>query len=200
MSMKKEISEKGKNILNNASQEFAEKGFHDASVDNIAAKAGVGKGTVYRHFGSKEALFLEVSRGSFTEFLKSIEESIEQKSFGEMVLEILNAVTQHHYENRHAIQIIFHYISKMLNDSEWREKFIKFSDYEFEMLKKIVKTAVERKEICSDFDAEEIAEILRAFISSVPKKMVFFDYPIEKIIKSNEVLVEILVRGLKRST
>jgi AcrR family transcriptional regulator len=43
-------------ILVAARDVFAEAGY-DAPLDDIAARAGVGAGTVYRHFPSKEALF-----------------------------------------------------------------------------------------------------------------------------------------------
>jgi len=44
-------------ILEQAILAFAESGFRGADVQVIADRAGVGKGTVYRHFGSKEDLF-----------------------------------------------------------------------------------------------------------------------------------------------
>lgn len=44
-----------KRILEAASQVFAERGL-DVSLDEIAAAAGVGVGTVYRRFGDKDAL------------------------------------------------------------------------------------------------------------------------------------------------
>jgi AcrR family transcriptional regulator len=43
-------------VLNAARDVFAESGF-DASLDEIAGRAGVGIGTVYRAFPTKEALF-----------------------------------------------------------------------------------------------------------------------------------------------
>jgi TetR/AcrR family transcriptional repressor of mexJK operon len=45
-------------ILEGARTVFLRDGFGLASMDDVAAAAGVGKQTVYRHFGSKEALFL----------------------------------------------------------------------------------------------------------------------------------------------
>ena len=45
-------------ILAAAVEVFARRGFAAADVQEIADKAGVGKGTVYRHFGTKEGLFL----------------------------------------------------------------------------------------------------------------------------------------------
>lgn len=43
-------------VLHAARDLFAEAGY-DVPLDDIAARAGVGAGTVYRHFPSKEALF-----------------------------------------------------------------------------------------------------------------------------------------------
>lgn len=45
-------------ILDAATRYFAARGFRDADVQEIADALGVGKGTVYRYFPSKEALFL----------------------------------------------------------------------------------------------------------------------------------------------
>ncbi|MFG1965159.1 TetR/AcrR family transcriptional regulator [Nonomuraea sp. NPDC049028] len=45
-------------ILDAAIQVFTDLGYARASVDAIAAAAGVGKQTVYGHFGDKEQLFL----------------------------------------------------------------------------------------------------------------------------------------------
>jgi AcrR family transcriptional regulator len=45
-------------ILDAAAQVFAEKGFAGADVQVIADRVGVGKGTVYRNFGTKDDLFL----------------------------------------------------------------------------------------------------------------------------------------------
>lgn len=50
-------------ILAAARTVFLREGF-DASVDLVAAEAGVSKVTVYNHFGSKQALFVEVIKDS----------------------------------------------------------------------------------------------------------------------------------------
>lgn len=47
-------------ILHGARAVFLKHGFGDASMDQVAAAAGVSKMTVYRHFGSKEDLFAGV--------------------------------------------------------------------------------------------------------------------------------------------
>lgn len=48
-------------LLNAAREVLAERGF-EAEIDEIAARAKIGAGTVYRNFGSREDLILEVTR------------------------------------------------------------------------------------------------------------------------------------------
>src|SRR5271154_342474 len=47
-------------ILAAARELFADEGFEAASIDGIAARAGVAKGAVYHHFASKEEIFTRV--------------------------------------------------------------------------------------------------------------------------------------------
>jgi AcrR family transcriptional regulator len=49
-------------ILEAALEVFSDKGFHLATVDEIAERAGLGKGTLYRYFANKETLFNELVR------------------------------------------------------------------------------------------------------------------------------------------
>jgi TetR/AcrR family transcriptional regulator, fatty acid metabolism regulator protein len=55
-------------IVRAAADLFMERGYHDTSMDDIAARVGIAKGTVYLHFASKEdlalALFEHGIRGS----------------------------------------------------------------------------------------------------------------------------------------
>jgi AcrR family transcriptional regulator len=44
-------------ILEAANKVFAEKGYHEATMDDIAKRLGVSKGAIYLYFASKEGLF-----------------------------------------------------------------------------------------------------------------------------------------------
>ena len=44
-------------LLEAARRVFAEKGFHEATVDDVAEEAGVAKGTVYLYYRSKRDLY-----------------------------------------------------------------------------------------------------------------------------------------------
>ncbi len=52
----------------------------DAQIDEVAARAGVGVGTVYRHFPDKEALLGELVRERFIRFNARLQEAIEDES------------------------------------------------------------------------------------------------------------------------
>ena len=56
-------------ILEAAKRLFAREGFAGASMDQLAAEAGVSKLTVYSHFGDKEALFAAAVRAKCEEML-----------------------------------------------------------------------------------------------------------------------------------
>ncbi|MGI6587836.1 MAG: TetR/AcrR family transcriptional regulator [Peptococcia bacterium] len=67
------VTTKKEQIMEAALQIFSVKGFHLAKMEDIAHKAGVGKGTVYEYFSSKEELFKEILKegvGTFDELLK----------------------------------------------------------------------------------------------------------------------------------
>jgi TetR/AcrR family transcriptional regulator, repressor of fatR-cypB operon len=51
-------------VLDAALELFAERGFYGTAIPDIAAKAGIAAGTIYRHFASKEALVNELYRRS----------------------------------------------------------------------------------------------------------------------------------------
>ncbi|MEU9855721.1 TetR/AcrR family transcriptional regulator [Streptomyces sp. NPDC047974] len=56
-------SRKRQAIIDAALTEFLAEGYSAASMDAITARSGVSKATIYKHFGSKERLFLAVVGG-----------------------------------------------------------------------------------------------------------------------------------------
>ena len=67
-------------ILAAARAEFALKGFANATVDDIADRAGIAKGTVYLYFPSKNDLFLALLRQGILELHESAQREINAAS------------------------------------------------------------------------------------------------------------------------
>ena len=57
--------ERRSQVLGIAAVEFADHGLHGASIEKIAREAGITQAYVFRMFGTKKALFLEVMVGAF---------------------------------------------------------------------------------------------------------------------------------------
>jgi TetR/AcrR family transcriptional regulator, repressor of fatR-cypB operon len=60
--MRQEKTDKRQAILDAALELCAEHGFHGAPISMIAARAGVGVGTIYRYFQDKDELLIELFR------------------------------------------------------------------------------------------------------------------------------------------
>lgn len=64
--------EKKRAILRAARKVFAQKGFASTKMEDIAKEAGIGKGTVYEYFRSKDDIFLALFEESKAEFHRRI--------------------------------------------------------------------------------------------------------------------------------
>ncbi|MDP4824092.1 MAG: TetR/AcrR family transcriptional regulator [Aestuariivirgaceae bacterium] len=56
---------------------FAEKGFAAARLEDVAARAGIVKGTIYRYFESKEALFEAAVKSRLPPIFANIDEMVD---------------------------------------------------------------------------------------------------------------------------
>lgn len=66
--------ERRKQILQAAVKVFADKGYADCRISEIAEEAGVAYGLVYHYFGSKEALLSGVFESNWAVFVKALDE------------------------------------------------------------------------------------------------------------------------------
>ncbi len=84
---KKDITQK--QILAAAANLFAERGYDHTSIDDIAAKANIAKGTLYYHFDSKESVVVALREDSFSEALENALRSLNK---GEKPITILENI------------------------------------------------------------------------------------------------------------
>ncbi|WP_242545997.1 TetR/AcrR family transcriptional regulator [Amycolatopsis sp. MtRt-6] len=60
-------------LLELAAEEFAAAGLHGASMEELARRAGISQAYVFRLFGTKKALFLQVVRRAFTRLVEGMD-------------------------------------------------------------------------------------------------------------------------------
>jgi AcrR family transcriptional regulator len=71
----REKEERRKSILRAAQEVFFERGFHRATVDDVAGRAEVSKGTVYLYFESKETLLAHLLLEGLNELIEELKEA-----------------------------------------------------------------------------------------------------------------------------
>jgi len=69
----REKAQRRREILDAARQEFFERGFHTPTVDDVAARAEVSKGTIYLYFKSKEEILAHLLLEGLEQLLAEME-------------------------------------------------------------------------------------------------------------------------------
>ncbi len=97
-------------ILTAARDVFFEKGFHNATSEEIAKQAGVAKGTLYQYFSSKQEIFFEMHQQYLQQYNEKMQSCIDlQRSFTENMTQIV------HFHVRH-IQPMMQYALRIIPD------------------------------------------------------------------------------------
>ena len=73
-------AERRAQVIEIAAREFAAHGLHGASTEAIAREAGITQAYIFRMFGTKKALFLELVRGAFARVTNEMEAAAAEKS------------------------------------------------------------------------------------------------------------------------
>ncbi len=71
--------EKIDRVIEAASRLFASSEYHQVCMDDIAAQAKVGKGTLYNIFASKEDLYFSIIRNRLGELIALLEETYDKR-------------------------------------------------------------------------------------------------------------------------
>lgn len=85
----KQRQEREELILKVAEEVLLEKGYHETSMDEIAARVGIAKGTVYLHFPSKEDLVIKIFDSDMQTFLSEVDAAIASHTSSRAQLEAL---------------------------------------------------------------------------------------------------------------
>jgi AcrR family transcriptional regulator len=89
-----EYKEKAKHrIVEVAHKVFSEKGYHDATMDNVAHRLGVSKGALYQYFNSKEDLYRAILDARFRSMIDMLPSTSTGGSFSETCQEFFDSLT-----------------------------------------------------------------------------------------------------------
>src|SRR2546430_15538700 len=101
-------------ILEAARKVFAKKGFHEATVDDIASAAGVAKGTVYLYYESKRDIYFAALKFGLVQMYARLDERLKSVSTPQAKLRTLIAVKLEYFEdNRDFFKIYYSELSNI---------------------------------------------------------------------------------------
>ncbi len=97
-----------KRILEAARKLFLERGFEAANLDEVAQRAGVAKGTIYRYFDSKAELYVEVLVWNADAFVERMRHTLDPSlSPQEQVLQTGRFYVRHYAEHPEYFRIFW---------------------------------------------------------------------------------------------
>ncbi|XDD51307.1 TetR/AcrR family transcriptional regulator [Leptospira sp. WS92.C1] len=85
---------------------FNKSSFEKISMDQIAKKAGVAKGTLYLYFKTKEELFLEIHRMDYEVWFEFFQLYLKSKSPGLAPAELASWITESLRENQRMVRLM----------------------------------------------------------------------------------------------
>lgn len=118
---------KQKKIIEVAISTFAEKGYSNTSTAEIAKKAGVAEGTIFKHYGTKENLLLSIMVPFVKDFFPSMAEELIRElmndtcSFEEFLRAFITNRSAFLSENREIFQV---FIKEIFYKEELRNELL----------------------------------------------------------------------------
>src|ERR1700684_4551839 len=143
-------AERPQEILEAAFAEFSRNGYAVTTLDQIAERAGVTKGTIYVYFDNKEHLFISMVREIMKVTLDTVQEMFERHegSTADLLRAQFSFIYQHIVEDRRRREVVRMLIAEAprfpdLGDRYYQESWRPCLD----LLKQAIQRGIDRGEI-----------------------------------------------------
>lgn len=190
-----EPGDKKKRIVLAAMEIFSEKPYHRVTMEEISGRAGVGKGTIYEYFRSKDSLFADVADFGFNMYLSELSSSIKPyKTATEQLRALFSAHLRFVERHVHAARLLSkesratHPGMKQAVES-YRKKLV-------DLLSEIIRLGVDLREF-RPADVDLMAQILVGTLTSLWIHALLIDEPdFHNTEATVEELVHFFLKGL----
>lgn len=155
MDMAKQSEKKYNKLLDKAQELFWKYGYSSVSVDQIAKEAGISKMTIYKHFHSKEDLFVEVLMNYTEHHMERLKEKIDAVYH---TLDKIQVMYRFTLEVNHNLSPIF--IKDIMDRTNLLQKIVAYKEKQMLIVwGDIVKDGIQKKEI-RELDVDFISNLL----------------------------------------
>ncbi len=138
-----------------------EKGYHATRMDDIAARAGLSKGSLYHHFDSKEDLFLELLKSMIDEFKEVMIQILRAHSSAATAFErMFEMLILWAKENPGMMKGMMDFYLLGSRSESFRDAFLGYYEELVIIGTQTIQMGIDSGEFSSDLDAREAAWIL----------------------------------------
>jgi AcrR family transcriptional regulator len=162
---RKKTNETRAAIVRCASEIFSEREFHEVLTDDIAHRVGIGKGTIYRYFRSKEELYLAAIGDGLNGLHAAVTAVLQQDAPLAATIEAVARTMITYFWQQRDFFVLMHRLESKLKAREradWQQKRIEVVS----MIRRVMERAAARGEI-GRLNARLGVEILFGMIRSV---------------------------------
>ncbi|MBH1941834.1 TetR/AcrR family transcriptional regulator [Mobilitalea sibirica] len=158
-------------LLEAAIDEFSQKKFEDASLNDILKKADMSKGSLYHHFGDKFGLYLAlmdiIIKKKVSFFVPFLQKREDSGDFFDTVRDVIRGTSDFMF----ADERLHHLFNRNMEaGKELTEQLIQYFPYNYgAWFHKLICSAIESGQIDKKYSPEFIVKILEIMFSNVHK-------------------------------
>ena len=164
-------------IIDAAEKVFFSKGYENSTMDDIAAKAELAKGTLYLYFNTKSEICLSIAVRGLMLFRELIEETANKgaKSIDKLseLLQVCLNFQKKHQNYTIALIRFRDFIEQCHENSEMLNLAHSENDQIISMITTIIRNGINEKSINADTDADKLAMALWGQMSGFLPKQAF---------------------------
>ncbi len=149
-------------ILQASRHVFAERGLQ-TQMDDVAAKAGVGVGTVYRHFPTKDALLTAIVAEKFERITQFALEALEEPRAWPAFVRMLERGAEIHAADAAMQQTLL-----LASTTVWETARSQFTDLDAAAAE-LVARAIAEGEMRTDFHADDIGLMMCGVVATMAR-------------------------------
>ncbi len=163
------MTHKLENIINAAGELFMTRPYHMVTMEDVRKGAGVGKGTLYRHFESKEELYCSVVQNELDRLVESIVEYADGPGDGDPRLRVraLSSKLAGFFENKKPLFALMR--SEELRGTQAKKKLFKQWKHGRDCLVEVFEKAIDEGMACGVYRRDVPARVAAAFLIAVIK-------------------------------
>lgn len=202
---KKEKENRKNTILKAARKLFFDKGFKSVTIDSIAAKVGLSKGSIYLCFDSKEEIYTQILIADNIEFHKGINNFFQKNMpASELLLEYARVYVDYFLDDKELFRIFMAFMlqADQMNIAEEQNNHLRgITNENIRLIAEILQKGIDSGEFSSDINVRQGQNAIWGLLNGIISLYLFTGIPAKRSEKIHSMVkdsLNIFIKGLKK--